>query len=319
MSDIIKLLEEAKLKGRGGAGYPTFQKWQTVLKADVGQKILIVNGAEGEPGVKKDHFILENYPETVVEGLKIGLQTFKNSKAYIYLKSEYFAEFGDKLRELTKGLPVELFEKCGGYLAGEETTLWNVIQGKRREPSIKPPFPADKGVLINNVETWYHIAKIAKGEYKKTRFYTVSGEAKNPGVFEMDEESSIEKVLKETDNYPKFDFFVQVGGGMAGEIMLSEELNQKVRGQGAIVIYNKEHTDGLTLIESWVDFFYAENCDRCTPCREGIYRIREMLRAGKFDKQTLSDMFFVLEKTSFCALGKAIVVPIKSYYEKIGL
>lgn len=319
MINIIDLLEKALLRGRGGAGYPTYLKWQTVLKAEVQQKILIVNGAEGEPGVRKDHFILENYMETVIDGLKIGLQTFNGSKAYIYLKSEYFVEFGDKLRELIKGLPVELFEKHGGYLAGEETTLWNVIQGKRKEPSIKPPFPADKGVLVNNVETWYHIAKIAKNEYKKTRFYTISGEAKNTGVFEMNEESTIEKVLKETDNYPNFNFFVQAGGGMAGKIFLPDELCQKVGGQGAIVIYNKDHTDGLTLIETWVDFFYAENCDRCTPCREGIYRIREMLRAGKFDQQILNELFFVLEKTSFCSLGKAIAVPIKSYYEKIGL
>lgn len=319
MSNIIKLLEEAKLKGRGGAGFPTYQKWQTVLEVNVKQKVLVINGAEGEPGVKKDHFILENYLETVIDGLKIGIETFKNCKAYIYLKSEYFAEFGNKLRELTKGLPVELFEKPAGYLSGEETVVCNVIEGKGKEPSIKPPYPADRGILINNVETWYHIAKIAKGEYKKSRFYTISGEAKNPGVFEMDEEATVEKVLKETDNYPKFDFFVQAGGGMAGEILLREELGQKVRGQGAIVIYDKEHTDGLNLIQEWIDFFYAENCDKCTPCREGIYRIREMFREGKFDQQILNELLFVLEKTSLCSLGKAIVVPIKSYYEKIGL
>jgi [NiFe] hydrogenase diaphorase moiety large subunit len=324
MIDIIKLMEEAKLKGRGGAGFPTYQKWQTVLDTKSDIKYIVVNGAEGEPGVKKDHFILDNYLDVVIEGLKIGLETIDNSKAYIYLKKEYLDEFGDKLKKLIKDLPIELFEKKGGYLSGEETTLCNVIEGRSKEPRIKPPYPCTVGIngcptLVNNVETWYHIAKISKGEYKKSRFYTISGEAKNPGVYEMEENCFIDKILRETDNYPNFDFFVQSGGGMAGEILLDTELGQVARGQGAIVIYNKTCTDGMELIESWVDFFYAENCDKCTPCREGIYRIREMFRSKKFDQQTLNDIFFVLEKTSLCSLGKAIAVPIKSYYKKIGL
>jgi len=328
MVNIIELLEKAGLKGRGGAGFPTSDKWQTVLNTKSDMKYIVVNGAEGEPGVAKDHFILKNYLETVVEGVKIGLKTIDNSRGYIYLKKEYLAEFGDKLSELIKGLPVELFEKKGGYLSGEETTLCNVIEGRSKEPRVKPPYPCTVGIhgcptLVNNVETWYHIAKISKGEYKKSRFYTISGEAKNPGVYEMDENCSIDKILKDTDNYPNFDFFVQSGGGMAGEILLSNELKEQgpsaSSGQGAIVIYNKDHTDGKELIESWVDFFYAENCDKCTPCREGIYRIREMFRSKKFDQQTLNDIFFVLEKTSLCSLGKAIAVPIKSYYKKIGL
>jgi len=319
MSDIVKLLKDAKLLGRGGAGYSTGDKWQTVLDAKAEQIIIVINGAEGEPGVKKDHFILENYMETVIDGLKIGLETFQNSKGFIYLKSEYFAEFGDKLKELIKGLPVEVFEKTGGYLCGEETVIVEAIAGKRKEPTIKPPFPANKGILINNVETWFHIAKVAKGEYKKTRFFTISGEAKNPGVFEMDEKATIETILKETNNYPKFEFFVQSGGGMAGEILLSSELGQAPKGQGAIVIYNKEITDGWELMKTWIDFFYQENCDKCTPCREGVYRVREMLATKKFDQKVFSDLCFVLQETSFCALGKVAANAIKSYYEKIGL
>jgi len=319
MSDIIKLLKEAELKGRGGAGFPTSDKWQTVLDAKVEQRYIVINGAEGEPGVQKDNFILENYIETVIEGLKIGLETFKNSKGIIYLRSDYYKIFAEKLVELTKGLPVEIFKKSGGYLCGEETVIVEAINGRRKEPTIKPPFPANGGILINNVETWYHIAKIAKGEYKKTRFFTISGEAKNPGVFEMDEKATIETILKETDNYPKFDFFVQSGGGMAGEILLSNELGQSPKGQGAIVIYNKDITDAWELMKTWIDFFYQENCDKCTPCREGVYRIREMLTTKKFDQKVFSDLCFVLEKTSFCALGKVAAVAIKSYYEKVGL
>jgi len=177
----------------------------------------------------------------------------------------------------------------------------------------------NQGMLVNNVETWYHIAKIVKGEYGKTRFFTISGEVKNAGVFEMDENSTIETILNETDNYPKFEFFAQSGGGMAGEILLSNELGQAPKGQGAIVIYNKEITDGWELMKKWINFFYKENCDKCTPCREGVYRIREMLASKNFDQKVFNDLCFVMEQTSFCALGKVAPVAIKSYYEKIGL
>ena len=111
METIIQLLKESGLKGRGGSGFPTFEKWQTVLETKSEQKYLICNGAEGEPGVKKDHYILSNYPETVIEGIKIGLKTIKNSKAIIYLKSSYYREFEGKLKELIGDLPIGLYEK----------------------------------------------------------------------------------------------------------------------------------------------------------------------------------------------------------------
>lgn len=324
MTAFIEKLEKSGLKGRGGSGFPTFDKWKTVLETKAEQKYLICNGAEGEPGVKKDHYILENFPEIVIEGIKIGLETFENSKAIIYLKSSYFREFGGKLKELIGDLPIGLHEKKGGYLAGEETTIVSVLEGKIIEPKIKPPYPCKVGIngcptLVNNVETWYHIAKIDKREYKNTRFFTIGGKAKNPGVFERDENYKIEKLLKETDNYPNFNFFVQSGGEMSGEILLPEELNQTAKGQGAIIIYDRDETDSWELMQKWINFFYKENCDKCTPCREGVYRIKEMFDKKIFDQEILKDVFYVLEKTSFCSLGKVVSTPIKSFYQKIGL
>jgi len=139
----------------------------------------------------------------------------------------------------------------------------------------------------------------------------------NPGVYELSEDFSVEKILKETKNYPSFSFFIQSGGAMSGEIQLPSELSQKVKGQGAIVVYDKKKTDPDALMKKWVEFFYKENCDKCVPCREGVYRIKEMLEKGKIDKKILDDLFFVMEETSFCALGQIAVVPFRSLINKI--
>jgi len=320
--DFISKLKEVKLVGRGGASFPTWQKWELFARALGEPKYIVCNCAEGEPGVEKDKYILENYPEDVIAGIKIALDTFPKSKAYIYIRKDYYQKFGSVLEKLIGNLPIELFQKTGGYLAGEESTLCSVISGESIEPRLRPPYPCDCGILgkptlVNNLETFYHIAQINQEQYKKTRFYTISGNVKNPGVFELPEDYTAEQVLKETNNYPDFEFFIHSGGAMSGEIQLSDELNQNVRGQGATVVYDKYDTDPDELLEKWVEFFYKENCDKCVPCREGIYRIREMLQNQTIKVQALKDIFYIMEETSFCALGKTAVVPFKSIIKKI--
>ena len=348
--NIIAKLKKSNLTGRGGSGFPTGLKWEAVKKEKAKKKYIVCNASEGEPNVFKDGFVLENYPKEVIEGTKIALETIDNSSAFIYLRKDYYQKFKKKLEKLAKGLPITLFKKTGGYLAGEETTLLNAIEGKRLEPRLKPPFPFQRGLfgfptLINNVETFYWVAKIAKGEYKGNRFYSISGDTRNKGVYELPENWTIEKILKESNNYPKFNsstplrssFFVQSGGGSSGEILLAGELNQKVRGQGAIVIFDRKKTNLFSLMKKWADFFLKENCDKCVPCREGVYRIAEMVkkeknhpvklstrgkhlaerRLNRIDKKTLKDLFFVLEETSFCPLGKSVAVPFRSLIEKL--
>ena len=201
--NIITKLKENNLLGRGGASFPTSIKWKTVKKAKAKKKYIICNGAEGEPNLFKDGFILQNYPKEVIEGIKIALKTIDHSSAYIYLRKDYYRKFKRKLEKLIKGLPITLFKKTGDYLAGEETSVFEAIEGERPEPRIKPPFPSQSGLwgyptLINNVETFYCVAKIAKGKYKGTCFYSISGDIKNKGVYELPENYSISQILKET-------------------------------------------------------------------------------------------------------------------------
>jgi len=319
--DIIEKLKESNLKGRGGAGFPTGLKWEIVKKEKASKKYIICNASEGDPTVSKDKYILGKYPEEVVEGIKIALQTIDNSSAFIYLRKDYLKKFRKKLEQSTKGLPIILFKKPGGYLAGEETALLEGIEGKRPEPRLKPPFPSQKGLwgyptLINNVETFYSVAQIAKGKYRKTRFYYLSGEARSPGVFELDENLSIKNILEKTENWPDFNFFV-LAGGILGNILLPEELNQPLQGIGSIVVYNFQKTDAISLMRQLINFALKENCDRCTPCREGLYRISEILEKKKINEEIFNDIFFVLKETSLCPLGKIVPYPLIGLISKI--
>lgn len=320
--NIIEKLKLADLKGRGGANFPTYLKWQTVFDQKVKKVYIVANGSEGEPNTLKDGFIVQNYPEILVDGLKIALQTFKGSEAFIYLRKDYYKKYKKKLEKLIGKLPITVFREKGGYLSGEETTLCQEIENKIHRPRIKPPFPAQAGIfgqptLINNIETFYYISKINKGQYKQTRFYTILGLARNKGVFELPISWSVERILKETDNIPTFDYFLQVGGGASGEIILPSETKSRAGGSGSIVIYDKEKTDPWTLMLTWVDFFMDQNCDKCTPCREGAYRLREMIRDRQIDKKLAEDLFFVMDNTSFCAFGKMMVLPFRSAMEKL--
>ncbi len=319
--DIISKLKESGLVGRSGSGFPTNLKWETVKNAEADKKYIICNGSEGEPNVSKDNFILENYLEKVVEGIKIALETINNSSAYIYLNSDYYHKYKETLEKLIDDSPITIFKKNGGYLAGEETCVCEVIEGKKPEPRIKPPYPAQNGLwgcptLINNVETFYRVAQIAENNYQKMRFYSIAGDIKNPGTYELSEDHTIKQILQETGNLPDMDFFIQ-SGGISGEILLPNELDQQVKGIGGIVVYDREKTDIMSLVQKWTEFFMAENCDKCTPCREGVYRMNEMFKKGELDKEKLDDFLFVLEQTSFCALGKGVAVPFRSLIDKL--
>lgn len=344
--NIIEKLKESGLTGRGGAGFPTWKKWEAVKNAKAvsgltdgqnntegryAKKYIICNASEGEPMVFKDKYILEKYPEDLVYGIKIALETISDSFAYIYLNHQFFQQFKTTLEKLTKDLPITLFEKTGGYLTGEETTLLNVIEGKGPEPRLKPPYPTESGLwgkptLINNVETFYWVGKIAKNEYKGDRFYSIEGEVKNRGVFELPENLTVEQILRQTNNYPdpstilEQDFFVQAGGGIAGEILLATELNKPLKGAGAILLFNKADTDVLSLMRSWADFFVHANCDKCVPCREGTFRIKEILakeKLNEIDKEKINEILDALQKTSFCPLGRMAAVPFKSAFSKL--
>lgn len=323
MADLIKKIKDSGLTGRGGAGFPTGQKWEAVKNAPGAKKYIIANGSEGEPGVTKDGFILENYPEEVVGGIKLAMKAINADEAYIVLKYELFEKYAAKLTEMVGGAKIKIFQKVGGYLSGEESTMLEAIEGKKRiEPREKPPYPTENGLwgyptLINNIETFYAVYLIEIDKYQQERFYTISGETGNPGVYILPENWPLEKILHKTRNFPQNNFFIQAGGGASGKILTEEELDQKAYGMGAIVIYDQKKTDPKKLMKKWLDFYFQENCGKCVPCREGVYRLRELLNKAEVDWELVKEICLALRETSFCPLGKSVAVPMESLITKV--
>ncbi len=299
--------------------FPVWKKWEAVKNFPSEKKYVVCNASEGELETFKDHFILKNYPEVVIDGIKIAMAEMEAERGYIYLNKDYYDEFADVLQNLS-GENIEVVKKRGGYIGGEETSVIEAIEGNAPEPRVKPPFPSESGLwecptLVNNVETFYCVSKIKRDEYEKNRFYSIGGSASNRGVFQFPEDITVKNLLEETGNVPTFDYFLQVGGGACGTVLLSDEIDKKIDGLGSIVIYNREDTDPYILMKKWVDFLLEGNCDKCTPCREGLYRIMEMIDQKRFEE--IEDIFLVMEETSLCPLGKVAATPFKSLLNKV--
>lgn len=336
-NNILEQIDAAGLVGRGGASYPTAQKWEAVKMALKTKKTgyIIINGAEGEPGVKKDGYIIRYYPEEVLNGVYLAdqfLGSDKIKKIYFFLNQEYFRAYGPGIKEILKqkkyvalAKKLEFFIKPERltYISGEETALLNLVEGKKVEPRLKPPYPTAYGLhgrptLINNTETFYDVSLVSRGRFKNERFYTLDGALRHRGVFPLAADLSVEEVLRQTGNYPDFPFFVQVGGEASGEVLNSEQLSAGVEGAGSIMVYDKRKTDKDKLIKYWLKFYHEQSCGNCTTCREGTYRLWEMASQKSYDHKLLRELVEVLDETSFCALGRSLPIPLKSYFQNIG-
>lgn len=335
--DILTKIERAGLVGRGGACFPVAKKWLFVAKALESKSAkdkrcyVVCNASEGEPGVSKDGYILEHYADKVIDGMKIAINFLSAfsadksaAKGYLFLNHSYHKKLNKKLIPLLKDSKIEIFVKPlnAGYIGGEESALLNAIEGGRIEPRLKPPFPVTRGLwgyptLINNVETFYNVSLVAANQYANKRFYTITGDCPNEGVYELPDNLTMEKILKQTKNYPKFPFFVQIGGLASGEVFNSQQLKRPAQGAGSIAVFSLAKNNFKKVVKGWLDFFIDESCGQCTPCREGILRLKEVFAAEKIDWLKFNDLLDNLSDTSICALGCSVPVPIKSFMKNV--
>ena len=337
--NILNKIKRANLIGRGGGGFPTAMKWEMVKKAKGDRKYVICNASEGEPGVKKDGYILENFGKKVIDGMKIAMDFLCDTphpnllprgegvKGYIFINHNYYKKLGGKLNKIianNEKHKVELFAKPinSGYIGGEETSILNAIEGKRIEPRLRPPFPTTNGLwncptLVNNVETFYNVSLVVADEFKKNRFYTISGDCLNSGVYELADDLTIEKILRETNNYSEFDFFVQVGGDASGEVLNNKQLGRPAGGAGSITIYDAQKYKPKEMLKKWINFFLNNSCGQCTPCREGVYRLNEIISSSKIDWKLSEELLNNLDEASFCGLGSVVSAPIRSYRKNV--
>ena len=330
--NILEEIKKANLVGRGGGCFPTALKWEMVRKAVGNKKCVVCNASEGEPGVKKDGYLLENFGEKVINGMASAIDFLSvedkcNIEGYIFINHKYYKKFSEKLNKIitsNKKYKINFFVKPNGsgYIGGEETALLNAMEGKRVEPRMRPPFPTTNGLwnlptLVNNVETFYNVNLVATGEFKNNRFYTISGDCLNGGVYELTDNLTIEKILQVTNNYPKFDFFVQVGGDASGEVLNSKQLNKPASGAGSIAIYDTKKYKPEEMFKKWIGFFVNESCGQCTPCREGVYRLNEMMSSDSLDWKLIEELLNSLDEASFCGLGSVVSAPIRSYRRNV--
>jgi NADH:ubiquinone oxidoreductase subunit F (NADH-binding) len=320
---FLSKLNSSSLVGRGGACFPTGKKWEMVLK-EKGKKYVVCNGSEGEPGVDKDGFILKNHPRELVEGIKIAMKFLNAEEGIIYLNHDYFNKYNKSLKKFIGNSKISIFKKPNeaGYIGGIETAVLNVIEDSRSEPRLRPPFPVSKGLfgnptLVNNVETFYDVYLVKEGTYKKERFYTISGDCKNKGVYSFSENETIGKILRDTGNYPDGGFFVQVGGDASGEVLNMNQIDRKVPGAGSITIHRISKHNPLELMKYWTKFFQAESCGKCTPCREGTFRIREITNSRNPDWNLFVKLLENMQNSAFCALGNSVHIPFFSYFKNV--
>lgn len=320
--NLIQSLKKSNLTGRGGAGFPTWQKWEIVKNAPGMEKYVVCNLSEGEPGVMKDRFILDNYPKILIEGIELAMKAVGAQRAYIAIKDYYYDKYFALLENHIGSEPIEVFKKTGGYISGEETALLEAIEGNRVEPRMKPPYPTTDGLwrcptVINNAETLYNVALVAHNKYKGERLVSVSGDCSNPGVFSFSEKITIKQALEASRNIIQDEFFIQAGGGASGIVLNQEQLEAPLVGMAAIVVYSRKLTKVGDLAIKWARFFREESCGKCAPCREGTYRICEILESNDPNWGLLFEIFETLKTSSFCAMGSFVPIPFESLIKNV--
>lgn len=353
VDDVIGAVDEAGLRGLGGAGFPTARKWKLV-RAEPGQRLAIMNADEGEPGTFKDRFCLETDPHRVLEGLLIAATVVEAEEVYIYLRDEYAAARRILERELAAladeppcPLPaIHLRRGAGAYICGEETALIESTEGRRGEPRLKPPYPAQAGLfqrptLAHNVETVYWIRTIlelgpepfaAKGRRgrKGMRLFSVSGRVARPSVYLAPNGVTARELIHEFAGgmLPGHELYGYLPGGASGGILPASHADLPLDfdtlaehgcfiGSAAVIVLSDQDR-ARDAAANLMRFFARESCGKCTPCREGTARAAELMANPKWDTELLMELGEVMADASICGLGQAAPNPVRCVVRYFG-
>jgi len=353
---ILKTLEEAGLRGMGGAGFPTATKWRLVRGQAATPRYVVVNADESEPGTFKDRVILAELPHLVVEGAAVAARVVGAEKVIIYLRHEYEPEHQVLAAEIERArragvlpVPVEIFISPGGYILGEETALLEALEDRRGEPRNKPPFPVSHGLhgkptVINNVETlamvpailshgasWWHQQGV--GDSAGLKFIAVSGHVAHPGVHEVALGTPLSQLLEDAGGVSDGRTLAAVAPGGASSNFLppdaastpldfkAMEAAGSMLGSGAVVVM-ADGTDLVAAAANVVAFFRNESCGKCVPCRTGTEKavhLLDDLQAGRGNRaqiELLPQLGETLRLTSICGLGQVALNPILSLLDR---
>ncbi len=361
-SEIIEEIQRSGLRGRGGAGFPTGEKWKMVASQEANPKYVICNGDEGDPGAFMDRMLLESYPYRVIEGMIIAALAVGASKGILYIRAEYplavsrikmaletcrkEGYLGKNILGSDFSFEATIYQGAGAFVCGEESALIASIEGNRGFPSMRPPFPAEKGLwgqptLVNNTETFAQIAyiihhgsekfnKIGTKGSKGTKVFSLAGKVARGGLIEVPMGMTIREIVEEIGggvaSGRKFKA-VQIGGPSGGCIpeWLSDTKIDfdslmevgSMMGSGGLVVL--DDTDCMVDIARYfLSFTQNESCGKCTFCRIGTKRMLELLVnicSGKGKENDLDELTKLAEwttKGSLCGLGKTAPNPVLS-------
>ncbi len=342
---LIAMLEKAGLRGLGGAGFPTFKKWQFV-RAEAGPRYCVINADEGEPGTFKDRYYLEKSPHQFLEGALISAWAVDAIGLYIYLRDEYPGVnklLKAAIHELEDANIVEpdfiqLRRGAGAYICGEESALIESLEGKPGKPRHRPPFVAQKGLfdrptLVNNVETVYWLPEIyhkgaewfaSHGRHGRQglRSFSVSGRVNKPGVHLAPAGITLQELIDEYCGgmLAGHQLLGYLPGGASGGILPASKANipldfDTLQAEGcfigsAAVIVLSDQDNLQQVARNLMAFFRDESCGQCTPCRVGTDKMLSLIEANEWDVEQLHRLSQVMMDASICGLGQAAPNPV---------
>ena len=368
---VIREVMDSRLMGRGGAAFPTGRKWNDVAHAPVRPHYLICNADESEPGTFKDRVLMEEDPFALIEAMTIGGYATGCEKGYIYIRNEYPLAtarlqsaidharrrgfLGDDVMGEGVRFDIEIRRGAGAYICGEETSLFNSIEGMRGEPRNKPPFPTQAGLfrkptLVNNVETFVNVLEIVRDggpAYAEigtdgstgTKLFCLSGNVAKPGVYEVPFGKTLRDLIDLAGGVPDGRPIQAVLlGGAAGSFVTPNELDVPLTfegtrsigaslGSGVIMVFDDTVDMADTLLRI-AAFFRDESCGQCVPCRVGTVRQEEALQRliggqtlGSVEDELalLNDVGQVMRDASICGLGQTAAGAVLSGVQKLHL
>ncbi len=360
--EVIETIKQSGLRGRGGAGFPTGKKWELTKNSEGTQKYVVCNADEGDPGAFMDRSILEGDPHSVLEAMAIAAYAIGANQGYIYVRAEYpiavhrFQVAIDQAREygiLGKNIfgtkfdfDVDIRLGAGAFVCGEETALLESIEGKRGQPRVKPPYPAQSGLwgkptLINNVETYANIAQIIlKGAEwyssigtetsKGTKVFALGGNVNNIGLVEVPMGTTLREIVYDIGGgIPNGrEFKAAQTGGPSGGCIPKEHLDTPIDYESLKEIGSMMGSGGLIVMDDtkcmvclakfYLEFTVSESCGKCTPCRIGTKRMLEILtrlcdgEGSELDIYKLEKLAVNIQKASICGLGQSAPNPVIS-------
>ena len=368
---VIREVTDSKLAGRGGAAFPTGRKWDAVARQPVRPHYLVCNADESEPGTFKDRALMEGDPFGVIEAMTIAAYATGCEKAFIYLRGEYPLAnerlqhaidtatargfLGENIMDRGFRLSIEIRKGAGAYICGEETAIFNSIEGFRGEPRNKPPFPVQSGLfgkptLVNNVETLVNVleilriggpayAAIGTEGSSGPRLFCLSGHVVRPGVFEVPYGATLGDLIALAGGVPDGRRIQAVLlGGAAGGFVRGDELDIPLTfegsraagttlGSGVVMVFD-DTVDLKDILRRVAAFFRDESCGQCVPCRVGTVRQEEVLhrlQAGKPLGSTadevalLAEIGLAMKDASICGLGQTAYAAVESAIKRLQL